>query len=307
MVVAFTPVHPMLGALLYHLGSYFARVLPGRVPRRIAWMIGMVNWVLRLKTRRVVAHNLRLAAGGDIPPRELRRRVRRTVLNFAECIEIFLELPSMEWEDLERRCDLSEFHRAVEVLGGSRAFVVAAAHVGPWELGGYCLSRLGYPLHTVALDHPSRHVTRFFSRRRARLGIQAYPLKDSFHKLEDALERGECVGLLVDRAYGNARLPATLFGVEKDFPLGHAILAVRKQVPVLVGGLVLDGDGFRYVHGGTHFPDPALEVDERIARIQRACLADLEGIIRAHSDQWFHFRRLEANTKTRAKPRRSGG
>jgi len=283
----------MLGALLYHLGSYFARILPAPVPQRIAWIIGLFNWIFRFGTRRVIQYNLRLIHGADTPRAELRRRARRTVLNFAQCIELFLELPSMRWEDIERRLDLDEFHAAVAELGSRRPFVMTTAHIGPWELGGYCLARLGFPLHTVALDHPSRHVTKFFSDRRAHLGIHAYHLKDSFQKLVAAITKGDYVALLIDRAYGNARMPGTLFGVERDFPLGHAILAVRCNVPVLTGAVVLEPHGrFRYVHGATHHPDPALPEDERIAAIHRACLADLEPIIRAHSDQWFHFRRL---------------
>jgi lauroyl/myristoyl acyltransferase len=279
----------MLGAILYKLGSFFSRILPDGIPQAIARVIGEVNWLFRFRTRRVIAYNQRFVVG---PGSDLGGTVRRTILNFAQCIQIFLELPWMRWEDLQERCDLTEFLKVAKDVDG--AFIMTSAHIGPWELGGYCMSRLGYPLHTVALDHPSRHVTRWFSRRRAYLGINAYPLKDSFHKLEDALNEGEYVALLIDRAYGNARAPATLFGVEKDFPLGHAILAVRCDVPVLTGALVFAKDGrFRYVHGGTHRPDPGLPEEQRIAQLQRACLSDLEPIIREYNDQWFHFRRLQ--------------
>lgn len=281
----------MLGVILYHLGSYFSRILPGGLPRAIARVIGEVSWVCRVTTRRVIRHNLRLIHGADIPRAELRRLTHSTIINFAACIQIFLELPSMRWEDVRTRCDFDEFFSAVEGIDGP--FIVATAHVGPWELGGYCLSRLGYDLHTVALDHPSRYVTRFFSRRRALFGIHAYPLKNSFPRLVEALGRGACVALIVDRAYGNARAPATLFGVTRDFPLGHAILAARCNVPVLTGAIVLaPGGRFRYVHGGIHHPDPSLAEDDRIAAVLQGCLEDLEPIVRAHSDQWFHFRRL---------------
>lgn len=288
----------MLGVLLYHLGSFFSRILPGNIPQGIARIIGEVSWIVRFGTRRVIECNMRLIHGADTPRSELRRRARFTILNFAKCIQIFLELPSLDWEDLERKSDFSEFFAALERMDEPGPFVVATAHLGPWELGGYCLSRLGYPLHTVALDHPSRHVTQFFSERRALLGIHAYPLADSFPRLVEALKGGDCVALLVDRAYGRARCPAELFGVEKDFPLGHAILAVRCGVPVITGGIVLNGEGgFRYVHGSIRRPDPTLDEQERIEALQRTVLSDLEPIIRAHSEQWFHFRRLEPNRR----------
>jgi lauroyl/myristoyl acyltransferase len=281
----------MLGAILYKLGSFFSHTLPGGVPQAIARFIGEINWVFRIRTRRVIAHNQRLVLGANAPSREVRRAARRTILNFASCIQIFLELPWMRWEELSERVDLGGFIEAAGEVDGP--FVMTTAHIGPWELGGYCMSRLGFPLNTVALDHPSPHVTRFFSERRAYLGIRAHPLEGSFHELVDALKRGEYVALLIDRAYGNARAAASLFGVERDFPLGHAVLAVRCDVPVLTGALVLDGrGGFRYVHGGTHRPDPGLPENERILKLHQDCLRDLEPIIREHHDQWFQFRRL---------------
>jgi lauroyl/myristoyl acyltransferase len=268
------------------------------VPRAIAHGIGRFSYYLRVRTRHVIAHNLAIIHGGGLDEHHRRELVRGTILNFAACIQIFLELPSMKWEEIRERCDFTQFEEAMAEVDGP--FVVATAHIGPWELGGYCLSKMGYRLHTVALDHPSRYVTRFFSRRRALFDIHAYPLKNSFHRLQDALEAGDCVALIVDRAYGNARAPATLFGVTRDFPLGHAILSVRCNVPVLTGAIVMTGgDTFRYIHGGVHRPDPALPEAERIERVQQGCLADLEPIIRAHSDQWFHFRPLDRIRRSR--------
>lgn len=286
----------MLGALLYHLGSFFARILPGDVPRRVACVIGRASWLTRVRTRRVVRRNLRIVHGETASDEDLSALVRSTILNFATCIGIFLELPSMDWEDVRSRCDFTEFEAAMETIDGP--FIITTAHVGPWELGGYCLSRMGYRVHTVALDHPSRYVTRFFSRRRAMFGIQAYPLKNSFARLEEAIAAGDCVALIVDRAYGNARQSATFFGVSRDFPLGHAILSTRTGAPVLTGAIVLDGKRrYRYVHGGAHYPDGSLAPEENIGRLQQACLRDLEPIVRRYSDQWFHFRDLGARRR----------
>lgn len=283
----------MLGVLLYHLGAFFSRVLPAPIPQGIARALGEVNWVFRWRTHRVIADNLRRAHPGA-SRRVIRQLAHATVINFARSIQVFLELPFMSWEDVRGRVDFSEFFRAVDALPRKdTGFVMASAHVGPWELGGYCLSQLGYQVYTVALDHPSVYVTKFFSDRRARFGIHAFPLEHSFHKLRAALEQGHCVGLLIDRTYGNARRRDTLFGVEREFPLGHALLAARAGVPVFVGVIVFDGRRrFRYVHGGTHIPDPSLDEDERAYALHAACLRDLEGLIRTHSNQWFHFRRL---------------
>jgi lauroyl/myristoyl acyltransferase len=289
----------MLQVIPYHLGAFFARFTPDWFCRMITWTLAEVNWRLRPGTRRVVAANL-----GTIHPEwgpDVRRAVaRRVVHNFARSILLFLQLPFLKPDELAARCDVSELRREIEGVqrradakaapGATRPFIVASAHLGPWELGGYCLSRLGFEVHGVALDHPSARVTRFFSDRRAYLGLHAHPISGSFPMLRDALARGGCVALLIDRAYGKAKKRFALFGVESEFPLGHLVLSARCHAPVLTGALVFDGlRRIRYVHGGTHFPDDEDDEFEKLERLQEKCMRDLERIIRAHSDQWFHF------------------
>jgi lauroyl/myristoyl acyltransferase len=95
---------------------------------------------------------------------------------------------------------------------------------------------------------------------------------------------------MIDRTYGKVKKRFTMFGVTGEFPLGHLVLSARCRAPVLTGVLVFDDPGrFRYVHGGTHFPEDHEDEFEKLERLQEECLRDLERLIRAHSDQWFHF------------------
>lgn len=283
----------MIQAIPYHLGAFFARFLPDWVCRAITWTLAELNWRLRPRTRRLLDDNYRIIhPEWDAATR--RRVARRTVHNFARGILLFLQMPFLDPDELFARCDVSLLAEEIARVGKGRPFIVASAHVGPWELGGYCLARLGHIVHTVALDHPTRQVTEFYSRRREYLGIQAHALGDSILVLKEAMERGEPVALLVDRSYGKAKKRFAIFGVESEFPLGHLVLAARCSAPVITGALVFDGrDRFRYVHGGTHYPVEHEDEFEKLERLQERCLRDLEEIIRAYTDQWFHFIPLE--------------
>ncbi len=283
----------MIQVIPYHLGAFFARFTPDRFCRAITWTLAEINWRLRPGTRRILDENLRIIHPGW-SARERRAAARRTVHNFARGILLFLQLPFLDPDELFARCDVSRLREEIEGLGENRPFIIASAHVGPWELGGYCLARMGYRVHTVALDHPTRQVTDFYSARREYLGIHAHALGDSFAKLTQVLEHGESVALLVDRAYGKARKRFAMFGVTSEFPLGHLVLSARCRAPVITGALVFDGrDRFRYVHGRTHLPDDHPDDVEKLERLQEKCLRDLEDIIREHTDQWFHFLPLE--------------
>ena len=282
----------MIQVIPYHLGAFFSRFTPDWFCRGITWTLAEANWWLRPRTRRLLDENLRIIHPEWTAP-ERRSAARRTVHNFARGIQLFLQLPFLDPDELFARCDVSELRAQIERLGG-RPFIIASAHVGPWELGGYCLARMGHEIHTVALDHPTRQVTEFYSARREYLGIHAHPLGESFSKLKEAMDRGDSVALLVDRSYGKAKKRFAIFGVESEFPLGHLVLAARCNAPVLTGALVFDGrDRFKYVHGGTHFAEDHVDEFEKLERLQERCLRDLERIIRGYSDQWFHFIPLE--------------
>jgi lauroyl/myristoyl acyltransferase len=266
-------------------------VLPWKLPETIAWTIGQFSCLFRRKTRRNVEHNLGIIHGESLSPGQRRRMSRRVVMNFSRAILVFLKLPNYEWPEIRDRVDMSDLEAVLASLGERPAFLLASLHMGPWEVGGLCLSRRGYKLHTVALDHPTRQVTDFFDHRRRRIGVINHPMRKSYGALKEALEGGDCVALLVDRAYRASSKRFRFFGVDQKFPMGYLMLAGSTGVPIITGALVFaDGDRVRYVQGGVHHPPPEGTRDiDKLEELQEACLRDFEEIIRKHSDQWFHF------------------
>ena len=291
----------MLQAIPYHLGAYFTRFAPKWVCRSITWTLAEANCWLRPLTRRVLQQNLALIHP-DWTNAERRFIARRVIHEFAHSIMLFLELPFFKPDEIFARCELSDLRAQIAEVGPGKGFIIASGHIGPWELGGYCVTQMGHVVHTVALDHPSKEVTEFFSARRDYIGVQAHPIQNSVQKLKEALEEGHCVALLIDRAYGKARKQSLFFGVMKDFPLGHVVLSSRTGAPILTGALVFDGkDRFRYVRGGVHWPDETLDEFDRLDALQESCVRDLERIIHAHTEQWFHFFSLKEGKERRAR------
>jgi lauroyl/myristoyl acyltransferase len=279
----------MLQAIPYHLGAFFTRFLPKWLCRGITTTLAEINCWLRPRTRRVMQDNFQLVHP-EWSAAERRYMARHVIHEFAKSILLFLELPFFKPDEILARCDIEPLRAHMAEIPAGRGFIIATGHIGPWELGGYCVTHLGRTVHTVALDHPSKEVTKFFSDRRDYIGIKAHPLGGSFSELLDAVNKGDCVALLIDRAYGRARKSTRFFGVMKDFPLGHLVLSARTGAPILTGALVFDGkDRFRYVRGGTHWPDDSLDEFDRLDALQEKCVRDLERIIHEHTEQWFHF------------------
>ena len=279
----------MIALLSYKLGARLAGVFPSRLSQQVTSVLSRSQYYARAVSRRNVIRNVRLVRGLE-DGAETRRVAKEVFSNFGKSIYSFLSLPHVAPDELKRRCDYAGIDTLLAELRQKGGFVIAGPHVGPWEMAGACLSALGHKVHTVALDHPSRGVTEFFDKRRSEAGIVCHPVGKSFSVLAEALERGECVALLVDRAYGKTRRPYTMFGREVSLPTGHAALAVRCRVPIVSAVCVFDErKGLKFIYRGPHYPDLSRGEEAAFEDLQRRCRADMEDFIRRFPDQWFHF------------------
>jgi lauroyl/myristoyl acyltransferase len=279
----------MISFLLYKSGAVLANRLPVRLSEQLTAFLSTSQYYLRFGSRRNVIRNMRLVAGCD-DPREARRLAKAVFSNFGRSIYAFLRLPSLLNGEPKAACEYGGVDDLVRTLTKQGGFVIAGPHVGPWEMAGACLSALGLKIHTAALAHPSRRVSEFFDERRGAAGIVCHPVGNSFGALCDAVKRGECVALLIDRAYGKPRGSYTMFGREVALPAGHAAIAVHCGVPVLTAVCVFgEKGGLRFVFRGPHYPDPSKGEDAAVEEIHGRCRADMEELIRAFPEQWFHF------------------
>ncbi len=281
----------MISYLSYNVGSFFARHLPPPLSQSITRTIGLNFCRLRPGLRENVAQNLRIVLGDEATDREIDRLSRNVFVNFSRSIYCFLRLPHMRDSELARCCDVSEATEMAADFRGNGGFVLAGPHVGAWEIGGACLSARGIGIHTVAFEHPSRAVTRFFEDRRKGMGIACHPIGKSFNVLAQALERGKCVALLVDRGSGRGEKKYSLFGHRIGLPSGHAALAVRCSVPIVTAVCVFAGDDkLKLELRGPYYPDSSLGDTAAVDDLIEKCRLDTEGFIRKYPEQWFNFR-----------------
>ncbi|UCH84350.1 MAG: lysophospholipid acyltransferase family protein [Candidatus Latescibacterota bacterium] len=284
----------MIGAFFYKLAGFLSSFLPQRLSEAITAMLARAQYYINTRSRENVIENLGVVLGPDTSERVLRRRAKNVFTNFASSIYCFVRLPYIDRDELKRRCDFNGIDRVAFELLERGGFILAGPHVGPWEIAGRCLSDLGVPIHTVALDHPTASVTKFFDQRRRSMGMVCYPISGSFKPLQTALKAGKCVALLIDRNYGRARRRDPLFGCEVPLPSSHCALAVRCGVPILTAVIVFDGNcRFKFVFNGPHYPDKSLEERVAMEQLQERCRADMEAFIRDYPEQWFNFESLK--------------
>jgi KDO2-lipid IV(A) lauroyltransferase len=258
-----------------------------------AKLIAHGQFFARRRVRSHVAHNLRAVLGCDLPPREIERLSKNLFANFSRSIYCFLRLPWVCKDELSDCCRVTGPSEALEKLDTGGGFVLAGPHVGPWELGGACLAARGLRIHTVAFEHPSASVTRFFEKRRESAGIKCHPIGNSFESLSNALRAGDCVALLIDRCSNNNGKKRSLFGREVPLPTGHARLAVRCDVPIVTAACVFtEDDGPVLELRGPYQPDPVLDKETAVDDLVERCRRDIELFVRRYPDQWFNFKSI---------------
>ena len=272
----------MVSYILYRVGAALARLFPRRIAKGVAAVVAFSFFVCRPGIRANVARNFR-AMG---------MRLRSTFpvfYHFSHAVTDFLRLSFMAPEELASICRIEGREHLDDALRAGRGAILFAPHLGPWELAGAYLPTLGYRLNTVAHEHPSDRVTRFFSAVRRRWGLTDFPVRWSARELVGALARGEIVVLLVDRSYGRGGVKLRFFGTETVVPVAHVVLSRRSGAPLVPCCCYYVARERIVVSIGEPIT-PSEHVSEMDAA--SACLERIEASVRAHADQWFAFDNL---------------
>ena len=201
----------------------------------------------------------------------------------------------------------SGFHHLDGVLEEGRGVIVLLAHHGSWDMAARWAESHDYHLAVVAEVLRPRQVFERFVRLREAIGLEIVPLtKDQrgglagganarersesrgsgvAGRLSAVLDANHLVGLLTDRDLSGRAPLVDFFGEPTRIPLGAAVLASRKDAPI-VPITMLQRPGRRW---HLHI-EPPIRPDGRSVRDVHADVATaLENIIRLDPTQWHAF------------------
>jgi lauroyl/myristoyl acyltransferase len=265
-----------------------------RTHRIVARFIASLQYALSRSRRSAVLENLaQIAASGHpgLTSPKARTRAAKSMFESLQLswIEYFAELPE--------RNDLAPRFRGTELLyralARGRGAVIAAPHVGSWELAGLALARLGLEVHAVTGVQIHPLLARSLRDRKARQGMVIRTPDEGFAPLVSALRQGAVVVLLVDGDIYSRSLPAPFFGRAIPFPAGPAILARRARVPILHAHASRGENGRHEVSfDGLDEPNLGLGFAEDLARLTTLMARSQERTIAANVTQWCIFRPL---------------
>ena len=189
---------------------------------------------------------------------------------------------------------LGEIRSVLGRLVHQTPLILVTGHCGNWELLGFALSVIGFPVVALArpLDNPL--VDRWLRRMREARGMKILTKWGATTTVQDIIGRGGRVGFIADQNAGERGLFVPFFGRLASSYKSIGLLAMRHRVPIVAGCAARVRGGMAYE---LNCPDVILpqEWEGRedplfyiTARFNRA----IEQMVRAAPEQylWLHRR-----------------
>jgi len=192
--------------------------------------------------------------------------------------------------------DIVGMDRLREMLGKSRGLILLTAHVGNWQVALTALRRLGKTVHLLMRREDNPAVRASLNIGSEGDAVRILYTDDALGGVIEAMkaiEGGDLISIMGDRAYDFSALEAPLLGGTVRFPYGAFTIAAAAQCPVVVLLSAKTGTK-RYVVDVSKVIDPPIgRREEKQERIQE-CVARFAGILQEyaveHPYQWFVFR-----------------
>lgn len=202
---------------------------------------------------------------------------------------------------LNGRFDMFDVHAhldamAQRMLDERRGCILLGAHLGSFEVTrAYADAIDGPPASVVMYEENARKLNSVLKAINPDLAQQVIGLGkvDSMLRVEQALQRGEFIGILADRGleHGGASTTHDFLGAPAKFPTGPLRMAYMMKCPVLLMvGLYRGGN--RY---DLHFEelvdmgDSSVPRNELIRRAQQRYVERIEHYCRIAPYNWFNF------------------
>jgi KDO2-lipid IV(A) lauroyltransferase len=172
--------------------------------------------------------------------------------------------------------------KAVEEYG---TFIILSAHFGNWEIIGYELASMGYPLHVVARPQAVNQMTEFINSFREKRGSKVIMGNNIIESLK-LLKKKKVVGLLSDLNAREWGYQVEFFGRQASFYHAPIILSERGRAPLIPAFTERQHNGTQFIR----FEQPVTwQPEASLPDKIRSYVARYENAFRRRPDQWCWF------------------
>ncbi len=262
---------------------------------RTARLMGDLWYWLSKRHRERAMDSLRRSFGSEMTEADLRRLARRSMRQMTMmAMEVLFEPRLINEWTWPRHIRLRGLNEALRVLLQGRGCILLTGHYGNWELVGFTLAALGFDMVAVMrpLDNP--YLNEWLVRIREQRGLRLLYKKGVAQSADDVLESGAALCFIADQNAGRKGLFVDFFGRPASTYKSIGLLAMRHNVPIVVGCARRLSDRFDYeieVNRVIHPEEWTGHADELLWITQEYTRA-IEAFVRVDPGQylWVHRR-----------------
>ncbi len=220
---------------------------------------------------------------------------------FMLMVEVLFTTRLIRRDTWERYVELHEFAPVLELLlKDKQGLIMITAHYGNFEISGYVMAVLGFPMSSVArpLDNP--HVSRWVFGLRAKNGQHLITKKGATVEVTQVLDDHGTVAFVADQNAGSKGLFVDFFGRKASTYKSIGLLAMQYDVPIVVGYARRLQDQFKFSVGAQEIirPDEWKNQEDPLRYITQRYNKAIEAFIRVDPGQyWWVHRRWKSRPK----------
>ncbi|MDO8536371.1 MAG: lysophospholipid acyltransferase family protein [Candidatus Omnitrophota bacterium] len=281
----------MIFYILYRIGQSMAMNFPLKFSYRVAVILADIHYFLGFRERRAVIENLKTILPKSAEEADIRSTAKDVFRNFAKYLVDFFRFSKMSPVYVKEFIKLEGLSNMEDALKYGKGVIMLSAHLGNWELGGFVLGTLGYPIHAVVLTHRHAKINEFFRNQRAMGKMRSIEFGASLRGCYKALKSNELLALLGDRDFSNNGSLVTFCGKPVVMPRGPASLSYRTGAAIVPCFITRNGDDtFTFAFGKPILPDSGIDKEAAIKSIMEKYLPVVESYVKKYPGQWYVFR-----------------
>ncbi len=279
---------------LFRIAGFIGPILPTRLGYWLFARFGDLAFVFAAKRYATYFHNLRRVLGPTASAAELnavaRRGFQNNLKNYFDLFRAHQLTPSQLRAQLAGVEGLDHLRDAIRQGNG---VVAGSAHFGNWDMvmqlcPVYLDTKVVVPNERLK---PEKLFQYILALRRSQ-GIQVVPL-ENVRALIQAIRDGYVVGLAYDRDITQSGQVVNFFGAPARLPDGAVQLALKYDIPAIIGFSIRQDDNRNYV-----YIEPPLQFvktddseNDLHAGVEKIA-AVMEKYIRQYPDQWLMFQQV---------------
>ncbi|MBI2359718.1 MAG: phosphatidylinositol mannoside acyltransferase [Deltaproteobacteria bacterium] len=264
-----------------------APLLPEAAARELGTKIGyLYSFVDRKRLGMAERHMGRVLGGGH----DIRAAARAVFASYGRYWAELFWLRADRLDRVGQHLTLvgGEYLAAAQQAG--RGMILAAPHLGNWEVGARALVERNIPVTVAAEALSDRRVSDWFTATRRMLGMDVLLVMEGSNfalALARRLKKGGAIALMSDRDLTRAGHHVRFFGEITTLPAGPALLAELTGAPILPAAVYFrPGGGHRVV-----VRSPLEEIrsgsrTERLQMVTQQLAGALEALVREAPTQW---------------------